>query len=302
MLNNINNDYHWALGLIEADGYIGFNCQNPKSPSSVKKIYTFQVKVSLKNYNSRAVYRIKSIFSVGKIHKSSDGMITWKVSNTDILINKVFPIFDTYPFKGKKYFDLVATKEAIVLYKSDRTWQEKHEILSILKESITCELRNISPIWYPYLEPKDYLIDPEPILLAPAQYKNMVPSQEVLKTLISPSWLSGFIEGDGSFQINNRLQAVFELGQKYNIFLVFAIHKFFNVPSKVKITTNLSYFSISSKHPRVLDEVEKTVEKKLLGIKSFEFAVWRRARRTVLVTKKEKASLILNKIRLRLIK
>ena len=114
--------------------------------------------------------------------------------------------------------------------------------------------------------------------------------------------MAGYIEGEGSFQINNRLQVVFELGKKYDIFLVYAIHKYWDIPSKVKVTAGLTYCTISTKHPRALDDIEKTIDKKLLGIKSFEFAVWRRARRTSIVTKKEKAALILKKIRTRLIK
>jgi hypothetical protein len=82
--------------------------------------------------------------------------------------------------------------------------------------------------------------------------------------------LAGFVEGDGSFQINNRLQNVFKLGQKYNIFLVLCIHKFLGIESKPKIRKDLSYTMLSTKQPKTLDLIDKLLTGRILGIKSFE--------------------------------
>jgi hypothetical protein len=121
--------------------------------------------------------------------------------------------------------------------------------------------------------------------------------RDLILNLFDPWWLAGFFEGKGSFQINSGLQNVFEIGQNLNSLTIFAIHKYFNVPSKVKVRKDNSYTVLSTKHSRVISDIIKTLSGKILGSKSFEFKVWNYAFNTQLNTKKEKAKNLLTKLR-----
>ncbi len=282
----LNNNIIWAIGLLESDGYIGFNL--------VKNTCYFTVKVSLKSYNIRAIYKLKTIFGIGKIHKSSDDMVTWKVTRYDQINNIVLPLLEKYELRGLKAYDIIIMREAMSLYKSDISQEEKNRFLTELKLKTNNKKRNISPFWHKKLniniDESNYSIN---------DYINLTPSRENLKNLIDPDWLAGFVEGDGSFQINNRLQNVFELGQKYNIFIVLCIHKFLGIESKPKIRKDLSYTMLSTKQPKTLDLIDKLLTGRILGIKSFELRLWKYAKASKMKHKKERAKYLLNKIRAR---
>lgn len=79
------------------------------------------------------------------------------------------------------------------------------------------------------------------------------------------------MEGGGSFQINNRLQVVFEVGQMYDHMAVYGISKMFEMPGKVKEREGDTYLRLSTKNRRVLDSIMRTLKGKMLGIKSFEY-------------------------------
>jgi hypothetical protein len=79
------------------------------------------------------------------------------------------------------------------------------------------------------------------------------------------------VEGGGSFQINNRLQVVFEVGQMYDHMAVYGISKMFEMPAKVKDREGDTYLRLSTKNRRVLDSIMRTLKGKMLGIKSFEY-------------------------------
>lgn len=278
----ISDAIKWAIGLIEAEGYIGFNLNSAKD-----KKWIVILKVTMKLNNARAVYKLKSIFGVGQIHRSQDGCITWKITDSNKFKSFIVPLLDTYPFRGKKYFEFLYVKEALDILASDKHKDEKHELLMSLKMKCKSDLRRVTPIYQlpSFLNEKE---DSEIITFV---------SRDTIHNLLDPSWIAGFVEGDGSFQINNRLQLVFELGQKYDTFTVFALHKYFNIPSKVKVRQDKSYTMLSTKHPRVISEIIKTLTGKMLGLKSFELRVWSYANNTTLVHKKEKAKNLLAKFR-----
>lgn len=282
MNNLISNQLKWAIGLIEAEGYIGFNLNSP-----IEKTWTIILKVSMKKNNARAIYKLKSIFGVGKVHRSSDGMITYKVMDRTKLKSVIMPTLEIYPFRGKKYYDYLLFKKALDIVESNLTQGEKHELLLKLKEDWRLSKRRIS-IVYQLPDSVENLEDSEILKLV---------SREQLINVFDPDWIAGFIEGDGSLEINKRLQVEFSLGQAHDTFTVFALHKYFNVPSKIKISKDLSYTVLNTKHPRVIKDIIRTISGRLLGMKSFEFKLWTYAFNTNLNHKKEKAKFLLNKIR-----
>jgi len=121
-----NNQILWAIGLLESDGYIGFNLVKNST-------YLFTVKVSLKSYNIRAIYKLKKIFGIGKIHKSSDGMVTWKVTRFAQIKTIMLPLLELYELRGIKAYEVIIMREAVSLYESDTSWEEKKILLTELK-------------------------------------------------------------------------------------------------------------------------------------------------------------------------
>lgn len=282
MNNLISNQHKWAIGLIEAEGYIGFNLNSP-----IEKTWTIILKVSMENNNARAIYKLKSIFGVGKVHRSSDGMITYKIVDRTKLKSVIIPVLEIYPFRGKKYYDYLLFKKALDIVESNLNQSEKHELLLKLKEDWRLNKRRIS-IVFQLPDSVENLENSEILKLV---------SREQLTNIFDPDWIAGFIEGVGSLQINKRLQVEFSLGQAQDTFTVFALHKYFNVPSKIKIRKDLNYTELTTKHPRVIKDIIQTISGRLLGMKSFELKLWTYAFNTSLKRKKEKAQFVLNKFR-----
>jgi hypothetical protein len=66
---------------------------------------------------------------------------------------------------------------------------------------------------------------------------------------------------------------VFEVGQLYNKIAVYAMQKIFPSNNKVKVRKSDGYTMLSIKNKKVLEDMTKTLDGKMLGIKSFEYKV-----------------------------
>jgi hypothetical protein len=104
-------------------------------------------KVSMKLNNSRAIYKLKTIFGVGKIHLSSDGCITYKITHCDKIKSHIIPLLDSYPFRGQMYFDYLYFKQALNIFSSDLSQDLQHELLLELKHKSKIDTRRINPIF-----------------------------------------------------------------------------------------------------------------------------------------------------------
>lgn len=281
-MKDINKKRLWALGLIEAEGYIGFNVNSGKGTDKEKWLFT--IKVAMHRRNSRAVYRLKEIYGVGKIHVDKFGMCVYKITDSNILRNVIVPILDENPPRGVKYHEYIIFKKGLDVMKDDTlTRPEKLSKMRVLKEE-SHKIIEISPIVCDAPETK--------------KAEEVIDSLSVdhLKRIYPSSWIAAFIEGDGSFQINDRLQTVFEIGQMNDKMVIYALHKIFNLPSKIKIRED-GYTTISTKFPRVLEEIMELLKGEMLGMKSFEYEIWCKAYRTKDETKKLRAKKLLEKLR-----
>ena len=261
---NITNEEKWVIGLIEADGYIGFNHNGNKK-------WIVMLKVSLNKYNARAIYKLKKIIGYGKIHKSGD-MITWKITKRDIIKNKIIPMLEKF---GSQYYDMEYLKDAIEILESSKNINEKHEMLIKLKILSKNNSLRISKVVF-------------------SSIKNDI---SLKKIDVDPWWLAGFIEGSGSFYINNKLEVIFEISQKYNTFAIWLIHKYLNLENNIKIRKDQSYTVLSIKKKKDIEFLIKLLNKKLLGIKSFEFNLWCKVFKTKKKNKKENIKKLLERIR-----
>lgn len=280
----------WALGLIEAEGYIGFNTLAKEGPKS--KNWIFAVKVSMKNTNRRAIHKIKSIMKVGKVREDSLGMITWKVTDRKKIKEFILPVFDIYPPRGVKYHEYDIFKQGLAIVENPSlTTDEKHQKLILLKKQSKI-IREVSPVVSN--NPAHWQMTAQEVIT--------FLDKEKLKELYDPWWIAGFVEGDGSLQINNKLQIVFELAQMHDKMAIYAIHKILNSPALVIERASDGYTKLSTKNQQVIKDIMNILNGKILGIKSFEYKLWCYAYNTKLITKKQKARDILARIRNRYVK
>ena len=103
----ISSSSRWALGLIEGDGHIGLEWTN-----KYKHKWTPVLKVTLHLYNSRAIYKLKKILTVGKISRHNN-TITLRVRSRALWEKHLIPYFERYTFITSKFFDFVNVKNAL---------------------------------------------------------------------------------------------------------------------------------------------------------------------------------------------
>lgn len=54
---------------------------------------------------------------------------------------------------------------------------------------------------------------------------------------------------------------------------VYALHKIWDIPSKVKVRKSDGYTTLSTKHPEAISRIMATLKGEMRGMKSFEFRV-----------------------------
>jgi len=63
------------------------------------------------------------------------------------------------------------------------------------------------------------------------------------------------------------------VAQKHDKMAVYALHKIWDIPSKVKVREPDGYTTLSTKHPEAISRVIATLKGEMRGMKSFEYRV-----------------------------
>lgn len=250
----ITGSQKWACGLIDGDGHIGIEWTN-----KAKTRWVPLLKISLDIYNARAIYKLKAILQCGQVTRSKNE-ITLRVRRKDHWRNRLFPLWSGFPLRSNKYYAALYVQQAIEYNnRSCLTQNEKLKTIfslkTALKQSQTTSLP--CPVWSDSV----------------GSFNNAN-----LKKILDHDWLAGFIEAEGSFYILSNGQHGFGLGQTYNRHIILAIHKYFNIDARLKITKSNNLY-IDTKNKMALYQIANAVQGRLLGIKSFEFALWLRTLR-----------------------
>lgn len=185
----------WLVGFIDAEGCFMVLVKN----STV----SFMLRIELHKDDAGVLYKIKEMLGVGNIqfNRSRDSVLFYVAKFEDI-VGVILPIFEEFPLQTTKYLDFKSFKEAINIklnYKK-RDTLTKTDIKKInnLKASMN-SLRSIS--------------DKELDILRK-------------RINIDPSWLMGFVEGEGTFGYKH-LVPYFQIGQhEKNSFVLKAIELF----------------------------------------------------------------------------
>ncbi len=243
--NDKNWFQEWLVGITDAEGTFGFYNQNDK--------WILVYKIALSRYNLRTLYYIKTRLGIGTITKdNSKGQIL--IRDRKKLENIIFPIFDKYPLLTSKYFNYLKIKKAFnILNDISLTKLEKNELLIALKKE------NI---------PKHYV--------SPAWENNNNP-----KIIISKPWLSGFVEGEGSFYLVskdcNRIVHGFGITQKLDRIVLEAIRSVLHISTTVKDKSKDNYHTLDTTNSRAIENIIDYFKNNLIGMKAVEYKIWARS-------------------------
>ena len=233
-MNRVDCFHQWLVGFTEGDGCFFIDQQKTKKAGHFT--WNLGFKIALSKYNIRGLVYIKKKLKTGHISDDGKHMVQYRIRDRKILATVLFPIFDKNPMLSSKFYDYQLVRRAFdILENKETSSQEKDQLLIELlqKEKQDKLKKRISPLWFSHLS-KSRVEE-----LQKADWYG-VTHQEVLP-IISPWWLSGFIEADGSFYITkkekNRFCHGFALTQK-DPQLLHTIRAFLHITAKVRCRTN----------------------------------------------------------------
>ena len=179
--------YEWFVGFCDAESNFGITItKDSEKVNSISRI-RFNFRIELHCLDIEVLQIIRNKLGFGEVHPSKTrNLARFGVSDMQVMIDKLIPIFDQYNLNSTKFLDYLVFKEVLFLYKNKNKTLNKDETDHIFK---LCSNLNDKR--------KDF---------------NM-PNNHKIK--ITPSWLVGFIEGEGTFTIrsprNNTVSAEFSL-------------------------------------------------------------------------------------------
>jgi hypothetical protein len=201
-LHNAQNFIEWFVGFSDAE-----SCFYIRKSSKIANQYEFIFRITLHIDDSKVLNYVLETLGIGKIYYSVDKVIFEinKHSEIQILLN----IFKSFPLNSVKYLNYLDFKSAFELYISSPKSLENTKIIDNLKNNMNAKRTDFS-----------------------------MPDTHTIN--ITPNWLLGFIEGEGSFFVEKKeLRIIFSITQKSNTTLMAAIQKFLN-----ELDVNKKYIDI----------------------------------------------------------
>ena len=243
----------WLVGITDGEGTFGFYKQNEK--------WSLIYKIALSRYNLRALYYIKTNLGIGTITK--DGTKAQiLIRDRKKLTNVIYPIFDKYPLLTSKQFNYLKLKKAHTILDDPTLGKlEKDTLLLELKEQTIPENYK-STVWNNVKYPLNY---------------------DDMLNIISKPWLSGFIEGEGSFYLatkdskTNRIVHGFGITQKLDKIVLESICKILHIKTAVKFKEKHNYYMLDTTNSRAIENLIKYFKDNFVGMKSVEYKIWARS-------------------------
>ena len=159
--------HRWFVGFSDAEGSFGITSLLNNKTNKIQG-FSFKFTIGLHKDDVSALNIIKSKLGMGKIYSYNDKQIFLVTKNEDI--NKLISIFNKYTLNTSKYLDFLDFKLAFTVY------QNRLKLTDLLISQILDFKNNMN---------------------TKRIHFNMPDNQVVL----TKSWLLGFIEGDGSFNL-----------------------------------------------------------------------------------------------------
>lgn len=218
-----------------------------------KGIYLlYEVGIELSKKDVQLIYKIKSLLGVGEISFRKRGeieMVSLRIRNKNHLKEFILPIFDKYPMFSNKQYDYLRFRDCLTY--------------NIIKyEDLP-----------PYTRGTESLNDIQSIINAP----------------YFSSWLIGFIEAEGCFNVyklkkdEDYLVASFDVCQKDAEILLSAIARYLSFTTAIDCD-KFNCYKLKVTGVRSIENVIKFIQSapvKLLGNKKLQYLLWLKKFRTI---------------------
>jgi hypothetical protein len=196
MINNINKDWNftkgstnknsvltpipWYItGISDGEGSFQITIQDMKGKGLTGFKPFLEFKITQKNQSVEVLFEIRKFFGYGRIcidNRKSDTM-KFVITNVNDLAYKLIPHFDKYPLITSKFLNYSDFKSALMLIKKKEHFKyEGIQKLKLIKSTMNKERS--------FNDKYDFCL--------------------FNKVNLDPSWLQGFIDGEGSFQCEIR--------------------------------------------------------------------------------------------------
>ena len=246
--------YNWLAGLTDGDGTFSFSI-NKKAENQWN--CTFKIGASLRN--ARILRHCHTLLGCGSVNlKSGKENAEFRIRDRKVLRRVIVPLFEKHPLWTTKAFYFQRWCTALDIMDSCRSKQEKHQLLLLLRDS------------HP---PSDYK--------APSWG-----SEGVKEKSPSKSWITGFLEAEGSFFIcdkggkeKTRMVHAFGITQKLDKCVLEWIRGKFHMPSQVadrRPPEANPYWKLETTNWRVLLRLGQYFRGQFWGRKSLEYRIWYR--------------------------
>lgn len=272
-----NSFYEWLVGFTEGDG--SFFIQRQSISKNHSK-WAIGFKIALSSYNYRALAYIKSKLGVGHIGLDRrSNMLQYLVRNRKHLSDHIFPIFEKYPMISAKNYDFIRVKEAYKILENDLLDPNEKEVqlLQIYQVRLSQNPMIFSRVWEQTLGKKRMQE------LKQDQFLSL--RYDEACQLITPYWLAGFTEADGSFYLvckdrhNLRLCHAYGITQSSSPLVLKTIRSRLRIKQQVRyrMSQNSRFWCLETTNNRSIQTVSKLFTGKLRGMKAIEFRIWQRA-------------------------
>ena len=156
----------WLAGFIDGEGSFAIVIN--------ENIISFRFSIKLHIDDLDALMFIKYRLNCGNIYIRSDlSSASFELNKISDIQTKLIPLLDKFPLNGIKYLDYLAFKEAINIKLDESILKsKKFELITALKDSMNNKRVNFE-----------------------------MPDTHTIR--ITPYWLLGLIEGEGSFSLSN---------------------------------------------------------------------------------------------------
>ena len=242
----------WLVGFTDGDGSFHISHKGDKWGLSFKLTQSW--------YNLRVLNFIKKELGVGSITKNGT-KAQYFIRDRKVIETVLIPIFDRYPLLTSKFFQYVKLKKALTIINNvNLSKQNKNEKLLKIKNSKVNS---------------DYV--------SAAWKKTKLPFTDVdsVKTVMTKSWLVGFIEAEGSFYLvnkdSNRIIHGFGLTQKLDKVVLDGIALMLHIKTNVKYKELYDHYILDTTNSRAIENIIFFFKDTMKGVKSLEYRIWARA-------------------------
>lgn len=234
---NSLNIYEYIIGIIDANGSFNINI------NKLNKKIKFTLKITLLEENRQLLYKLKKYLKFGKL-KNDNNLSHYIITDTKVLLNNILPILDKYPLLTSKKWNYLKFKECLLISTNNKL-NEKEKILKI--EEIKNNINEIN--------------------------NNKI---NTIKSM-NKSWLIGFIEVKGNFNIENS-KYIFRIISEPEILL--NIRLLLGIIGKIRNNKGKEYVLDSMDRDEIIKIINyltyKDKKSYLSGIKSYEFSIWKK--------------------------